>query len=166
MPAWTPADNFLLGQNIDETSTTQKHTLGQIKEAKHATYGVGEFIYLLGVASTVVGSPVTYSASTWQTTLAAVGTNLPQPVAFAMSANVAAQYGWYQIGGLAVAKKAVGTSLAAQATVGVKTTALVAASGTGKEITGALVATVASAKSDVSTVLLLISRPVLQGRIT
>lgn len=164
--AYTIAENTLLGQAIADTSTTKKHTLGMIVRAKDPTYGMGEFIYLLGVASTVVGSAVNYRLSTWQTALAAVGANLPERVAFAMSANVATQYGWYQISGQAVAKKAVGTSFAAAATVGVKTTGLVAASGTGKEISGALVAVVASAKSDVSTVLLLIDRPRMQGRIT
>lgn len=164
--AWTPAENTLLGQNIDETSTTAKHRLGTIVRAKHDTYGGGEFIYLLGVASTVDGSAVTYDSAAWQTTLSAVGANLPRRVGFARSANVAAQYGWYQISGLTVAKKAVGTSLAAAAAVGVKTTGLVASTGTGKEIAGAIVVTVASAKSDVSTVLLSIDRPTLQGRTT
>ncbi len=65
-------------------------------------YGVGEFVYLKGVASTVVGSAVTFQYGDYQTTLtvaAAVGL-----VAFAMSANVANQYGWYQIRGLAVSE--------------------------------------------------------------
>lgn len=163
---WFPAENVLIGQNIDETSTTKKHALGTIVRMKHATYGAAEFIYLLGIASTVVGSPVTYSLVTWITALAAVGTNKPQPLAFAMSANGAAAYGWYQISGHTIAKKAVGTSLAAGAAVGVKTVGLIAASGTGKEIFGALVAVVASAKSDVSTVALITNRPHMQGRVT
>jgi hypothetical protein len=46
------------GQAISDTSTTAKHPLGTIVQAKDLAstdYGVGEFIYL-GVASTVVGS--------------------------------------------------------------------------------------------------------------
>jgi len=106
MADWTPAGNFLVGQNVDETSTTQNHALGTIVAMKHATYGVGEFIYLQGVASTAVGSVVTYNADDHSTTLAvadAVG-----PVATAMSACVASNYGWYQIGGKGVAKVLTG----------------------------------------------------------
>ncbi len=154
-------------QPIAETSTTKKHELGQVVWAFDSTYGWGEFVYLVGVADTIVGSCVTYDVgTTWVTTLSAVGASLPRPVAFAMSANVASQYGWYQISGRAVAAKAVGTSLAAAAAIGVKTTGLVSASATGKELAGAIVAAVASAKSDVSTVTLVISRPHHSGRIT
>ena len=56
-------------QPITEVSATARHPLGTIVRAKDPTYGEGEFIYLLGVASTVVGSCVTYNATTWQTTL-------------------------------------------------------------------------------------------------
>ncbi len=76
--------------------------LGKIISAVDPTYGNGEFIYLLGVASTVVGSAVIYNPDDYSTTLAvadAIG-----PVAIAMSANVASQYGWYQIQGKGVAK--------------------------------------------------------------
>lgn len=166
MASWIFSEPNIVNQAIADTSTTQNHPLGKIVRAKHSTYGSGEFIYLLGVANTAVGSAVSYEPSTYQTALAPVGTNLPRPIAFAMSANGAASYGWYQIGGLAIAAKAVGTSLAAAAAVGVKTIGLVAASGSGKEVQGALVAAVASAKSDVSTVKLMINRPHMQGRVT
>jgi hypothetical protein len=39
---------------------------------------------------------------TFQTTLAPSTANLAQPLAVAMGANVAGQYGWYQISGQAV----------------------------------------------------------------
>jgi hypothetical protein len=45
-------------QDIADTSTTQNHVLGTIVQAKDiasTAYGSGEFIYLLGVASTVLG---------------------------------------------------------------------------------------------------------------
>ena len=164
--AYTPAENVLLGQAIDENSTTQKVDLGTVVRCKDPTYGAGEFIYLLGVASTAVGSLVTYNVSTWATTLAAVGTNLPRPIAIAMAATVASEYGWYQISGVAVAKKTATVSLAANAAVGVLTIGLAAGTGSGKEIQGALVAAVASAKSDVTTVQLITNRPHMQGRVT
>lgn len=92
-------------QPIAETSTTQNHTLGTRVQAQDPTYGVGEFIYLSGVASTAVGSWVTFNQDDNSTTLLAA--NAIGPVAVAMSANVASSYGWYQIYG-----KAVGAALA------------------------------------------------------
>jgi hypothetical protein len=97
--------NALAGtQAIADTSTTAQHPLGQIVVAKDPSYGAGEFIYLLGVASTAVGSWVTYNLDNGSTTLLAA--NAIGPVAVSMSANVANQYGWYQIQG-----KAIGAAL-------------------------------------------------------
>jgi hypothetical protein len=90
-------------QPIAETSTTQKHSLGRIIQAvdKATTaYGVGEFIYLKGAASVAVGTVVTYNADDYSTTRLAA--NAIGPVAVAMSACVADQYGWFQIQGKAV----------------------------------------------------------------
>ena len=42
-------------QSIADTSTVQNHALGTIVRAVDETYGEGEFVYLKGVASTVVG---------------------------------------------------------------------------------------------------------------
>lgn len=159
--------NGLLGaQKLADTSTTRLHPLGTIVRAYDPTYGEGEFIYLLGVANTAVGSIVTYNATTWQTALAPVGTNKAQPVAVAMSANVASQYGWYQISGIAVVKKTCTVSLAANAAVGVLTVGLIAGTGSGKEVQGALVAAVASATAGRTTVQVVLNRPHMQGRVT
>lgn len=100
-----PAAGF---QPIAVTDTIKNHALGTIVTGIDPVYGGGEFIYLLGVASTVVGSMVTWNGNTtgtptYQTTLGAVTAGQAQPVAFAMAANVATQYGWYQIEGQAVA---------------------------------------------------------------
>jgi hypothetical protein len=101
----TPQIGF---QPISQTSTTiGPHALGTVVKGVDPVYGEGEFIYLLGVASTVAGSLVTWNGNssgtpTYQTTLAPSTVGLAQPVAVAMSANVATQYGWYQIGGNAV----------------------------------------------------------------
>lgn len=91
-------------QPIADTSTTQQHALGTIVRAEDRGSngnGSGEFIYLKGAASTVAGSWVTYNLDDGSTTLLAA--NAIGPVAVAMSANVANQYGWYQIQGKAVA---------------------------------------------------------------
>ena len=90
---------------IDETTANQAVALGTIVQASDPTLGSGEFIYLKGLASTVVGSWVTYNSSDNTTTLLAA--NAIGPVAIAMSPCVANEFGWYQISG-----KAVGLALA------------------------------------------------------
>ncbi len=101
-----PTVNFLpttssMGlQPIAQSSATQQHPLGYIIQAADVTYGQGEFIYLLGVASTIAGSIVCYNSKTGVTVLAVhSGATSVGPVAVAMSANVASQWGWYQISG-------------------------------------------------------------------
>lgn len=93
-------------QPIATNSTDQKHPLGLIIQATDPTYGTGEFIYLKGVASTAVGSWVVYNGDDFSTTL--LGANAIGPVAVAMSASVASQYGWYQISGKAIGKALTG----------------------------------------------------------
>jgi hypothetical protein len=105
--AFTPVENMLGIQPLGLSSTTQNHDLGTVIRARDPIYGQGEFIYLKGVASTIVGSVVTWGGvatgtPTFQTTLAPATANLGQPIAVAMSANLAAAYGWYQISGQAV----------------------------------------------------------------
>lgn len=118
----------VIQQAIADTSTTAKHDLGTIVRAVDPTYGVGEFIYLKGVASTAVGSWVTVHEDGFTTSLLAA--NDIGRVAVAMSANVADQYGWYQISG-----KAVGKALASYADNG-----LVYATATAGSIDDAVVA--------------------------
>jgi hypothetical protein len=98
---WRIIDGRIGLPAITDTSTTKKAPLGTIVQAEDPTYGVGEFIYLTGVASTVVGSWVGYFPATGATILATA--NGTYPLAVAMSANVASQYGWYQISGVATA---------------------------------------------------------------
>ena len=146
---------------------TPPATLGQVVRAFDPTYGEGEFILLVGVASTVVGSLVTYNTTTYQTALSPNTANLAQPVAVAMSANLAASFGWYQIGGLAVIKK---TAVAVNAGVSVFQSAttgrIMATAASGKAILGAKSANLATVASTVSTVIVSINRPHLQGQVT
>jgi hypothetical protein len=105
--AYRGTDEVIGMQPIANTDTVQNHTLGMVVNAIDPVYGGGQFIYLKGVASTVVGSVVTYDGATtgtptYQTALAPATANLAQPLAVAMSANVAAQFGWYQVVGSAV----------------------------------------------------------------
>lgn len=144
-------------QPISETSTEKKHPLGTIIQAQDPTFGSAEFIYLKGIGSTVVGSIVNYDTS-FTTALNTTALDKARPLAIAMSANVANQYGWYQISGLAVATKANTTSFAAGAGLAAGS-GLAIAVASGLIINGALVAVVASAKSDVTSVRVMINRP-------
>ena len=101
---WAVTDRIALNQAINVTSTTQAHPIGMRVKARDigsTNYGEGEFIYLVGVASTAAGDAVVYDVSdgsTVRTVAASKG-----PLGIAMSANVASSYGWYQIHGLGVA---------------------------------------------------------------
>lgn len=145
---------------------TPPMTLGKIVRAVDPTYGEGEFICLKGVASTTVGSLVTYDGTTYQTTLAATTANQGRPCAFAMAATTAALFGWYQIGGTAVAAKSTGSNFAATVALGVISTGKVGAVGSGKQILGARTANAATVASATTTVTVVIQRPHLQGRVT
>lgn len=115
-------------QPFAETSTVAKHPLGTIAEGLDPTYGPGTFVYLKGVASTAIGSWVTFNYDDGTTALLAA--NAIGPVGVAMSANVANQYGWYQRRGKAVAKVATGFvdngNVYATATAGTADDAIVA----------------------------------------
>lgn len=157
-------------QQIAVTSTEQKHPLGTITKGIDPTLGEGEFIYLLGVASTVVGLAVSYNATTYQTTLLPSTANLSAPVAWAMSANVAAQYGWYQIAGLVKAlKSAVKADPAVNAQrvyISGTTGRVMQTSAAGKCIMGAARANLTTVTSTTSLVTLSVNRPHCQGPIT
>lgn len=171
MPIANTDSGVLSPSSVSSGSTTYTPTPplrpGMIVRAQDPTYGEAEFILLAGVASTAVGSLVTYNTTSFTTALAPIGANKPQPIAVAMSANTAATtWGWYQISGIAVMKKQCTVSLAAGATVGVLSAGLVAGTGSGKEIQGALVAAVASAAAGRTTVQVVVNRPHMQGRVT
>ena len=158
------------GQAIATTSTDKLHPLGTIVKGWDPTLGDGEFIYLLGVASTVVGMAVSYNATTYQTTLLPNTSNLSTPVAWSMSINVAASYGWYQIGGLVKAlKTAVKADPAVNANriyISATTGRVMQTSAAGKCIMGATRANLTTVTSTTSLVTLSVNRPHAQGPIT
>lgn len=168
-----PQAGFLPIANTDSGITTVGGTtvptpplaLGQIVKAFDPTFGVGEFILLAGVASTAVGSMVTYNTVSYTTALAPVTANLGQPVAFAMSANTSAStWGWYQISGVAVAAKSTGLGLANNVAIAVNSAGKVGTNASGKQVLGARTAN--STVSATTTVRLIIDRPHMQGRVT
>lgn len=93
---------WVVPQAIEVNSATQLLPLGTRVKATDPTYGEGEFVYLKGVASTAVGSLVVINPDDWSTKLFAA--NDIGSVAFAMSACVANEFGWYQIYGKAIGK--------------------------------------------------------------
>ena len=149
---------------------TPPTVLGSVKRAFDPTYGEGEFILLQGVAGTAVGALVTYDSTTYQTALCPSTANLARPVAVAMSANLAATFGWYQISGSAVVLKQTNHQIAGNLAVGISSSAgkIVASSsaGAGKEIEGARKSVSGTASSASTTVVIVIDRPAMQGRIT
>lgn len=152
-------------QAIDETSTTANHALGDIVSAKDPVYGAGEFVYLKGIASTVVGSLVDYDVYLGTTALSPATTGVG-PVAVAMSANVASQYGWYQIAGAAVVKAPNAMTVGADvfmlaATPGSVDDAAVA----GEQILNAKVSATTGTPSS-GLAVIQINRPLHQGQIT
>lgn len=154
-------------QPIADTATTQKHTIGTMVRASDPSFGEGEFVYLLGVTGTIVGSLVTYDATTGQTALT---THVPvqaRPVAVAMSANVGTQWGWYQINGLAVIKKSA-VLIAAQVTLALSATTgrVKGTSTSGLQIANARSANLATISATVSVITAHINRPHLQTQIT
>ncbi len=99
----------VIPQAIADTSTTKLCNLGaRVRAVDMATtaYGEAEFIYAIGVASTVVGSVALINSDSYQTSLAVA--NDKGQLGLAMSINVAGQYGWYQIAGKGVADVATG----------------------------------------------------------
>lgn len=163
--AYRITDQLIGAQPIadTETSATAKHPLGTIVRAVDPTFGEGEFIYLMGVASTTVGAVVSYdvaSTEKYQTKLATTAVAKSFPLAVAMSANLAGDFGWYQISGLAVASKLVATSLVVSSTIAVSGGEVIA-SATSNIVQGAMTALVASANTSASviTVQVMLNRP-------
>ena len=149
------------------TIPTPPNQLGAIVRAVDPTFGEGEFIFLAGVASTVVGSMVVWDGTTYATTLAAITANQGRPIAFAMSANVAATtFGWYQIGGTAVALKTTTNKFLAKVALGVTSVGKVGSVSSGKQILNARTANAATVASATTTVQVVINRPGLMGRVT
>lgn len=98
---WQALEPIGIG-DLTVTGTTKLWPLGfrcKAKDMGTTEYGFGEFIYLQGVASTVRGSAVLIKDDYTTSLLTARDIGA---VAVALSANVASQYGWYQILGTGV----------------------------------------------------------------
>jgi hypothetical protein len=156
-------------QPIAVTDTVKRHLTGTIIQAQDPVYGSGEFIYLLGVASTTIGDVVTFVTSDGVTqngsTTRWAGTAItPVPLAVAMSANVSGQYGWYQIQGSAVVNAsgtvAAGDKAHFQATAQVTSTVVAS-----KQVIG-MIASSAQAVPVSGQAIYILERPSAQSAIT
>lgn len=102
LPAFKMTDPVLGLPALDDVSSTARVPVGTRCQGIDGTYGPGEFIYLKGVASTAVGSLVTFYPDDYTTALLVA--NAIGQVAVAMAATVANTYGWYQIYGKGACK--------------------------------------------------------------
>ena len=150
-------------QPLAVTSDVIKHPLGLIIQAADPAYGAGEFIYLKGVASTAIGDVVEYDNYGGSTTRWAGTAGTGKPLAVAMSANVASQWGWYQISGIAVVNIS-GTVAAGDKAFWQATGVLSSTQVNGKQVEGA-VAVSANAVPAAGQALYQINRPSSQGQI-
>jgi len=125
---WVIAENALGYPGIGSVAGASDVAAGTIVRGRHPTLGGGEFIFLKGVASTAIGSWVTYDMDDGGTVLLAA--NAIGPVAIATAATVANTGGWYQISGkasgLALASFADNANVYATATAGSVDDAVVA----------------------------------------
>ena len=103
---WRPAAGWCSTPVIEASELTQQFPLGAVIDMQSAEVGMGKAIYLQGVASTVVGSWVTFSPDDWTTALLVPGAQ--GQVGIALSANVAGQFGFYQVFGKAIGRAATG----------------------------------------------------------
>ena len=162
-------EGILTASSVSSGSTTTIPTPpavpGQIVKAFDPVFGMGEFILLKGVSSTVVGSMVVINFTNYTSVLCPVTANLGAPVAISMTANTSSSnWGWYQIEGVAVVAKSTGLGLANNVALGVNSVGKVGTSASGKQILGAR--TVNSTVSATTTVQVILNRPHLQGRVT
>lgn len=157
-------------QPLTDTSTTQQHPLGTRvlgldDNPAASNKGEAAFIYLKGVASTLVGSLVDYDQFL-ATTALSPATGGVGPVAVSMSANVANQFGWYQVCGIAAVRAPNAMTVGADvhmlaATPGSVDDAAVA----GEQILNAKVSTTTGTPS-AGLALIEINYPFHQGQIT
>ena len=170
--AFYPTENQIGLKAFANIDTTTALPFGTIVRGVDSASGKGggEFIYLPGVASTVVGSLVTYNPIAKTTTLCPDTANLAQPVAVAMAAvATTGNFGWYQIAGVAVIKKGA-VSVLPNVPVFIGTAAgagrITSLASAGKELLNARSVNTTTIASGTSTVNVLINRPFAQGQIT
>lgn len=148
--------------------TVAKYPVGTVVQGYDPVLGYGEFIYLPGVAAIALGDAVLYDLNPAGPTTTrhsnATGSNSGRPVAFAVTACVAGEFGWFQIGGTAIVSTVAGTvagNMMGAATAGSVGNTVDA----GDQILGARISTAVgtpAANKSYAT----LNRPSVQGQIT
>jgi hypothetical protein len=149
----------------DATAVVQ---VGTIVSMFDEIQGWGEFIYLPGAASLAAGDLVLYDTTPGAASVTrhtnATGSNTGRPVAIAMAAIGATQFGWYQISGLAIVNTVSGQ--VAGVMMGTATAGQVGnTADAGDQILNARLTT-ARGTPAANQAYALIQRPFVQGQIT
>lgn len=152
--------------NVDSSMLVPAGTVATFRDA---VLGGGEFIYLLGIVNTILGSIVTYQLSdgvslNGTTALWAGTANSGKPLAVATAAIVASDWGWYQIGGAAIVATS-GTVTAGNPLYFNAAGIAQAAAVNGKQIIGAL-STSANGVPTTNQTIVTLDRPMVQSQIT
>lgn len=175
--AWKTGPNSPLGVSnanpaIPDTPTTAPYPyvlpLGTIATFFEDTQGPAELIYLPGIANLVSGDVVEYDLTPGAQLIVrhsnATGSNSGRPIAVAVGAPQAGQYGWFQISGVAIVNVTAGSAVGAAfatATAG----SLNSAADAGDQIMNTRLVT-AIATPAAGKAYLMLNRPCVQGQIT
>ena len=152
--------------NID-ASAARTVTVGTVVRgvdtASTATGG-GEFVYLPGVGSNIIGALVSYNPLSKVVTLSPTAASSGLPVAVSMTANTTTtSYSWYQIAGVATIKKtAIKINPSAKVAVSATAGRILGGSTAGKSVCNAISVNAATVASATSTVQVFINRPFLE----
>lgn len=171
--AWKTASNPALGLanfNPVVVDTTAVTPVGTIACAYDDVYGMGEFIYLPGVAATVSGDLVHYDLSpvgvvTTRAVSAAGVTNSGRPLAVALGAVLAGQFGWYQIAGVAIVNVAAGAVAGVAGLTGANAGSLTSTLSAGNQVLGARLSSAIGVPA-AGKAYYTMNRPCMQGQIT
>jgi len=188
-PVWVSTTTGLAGQGVAPgnvwttdgvtiTGTTvgvggipypQPGMIQMFRDIGTSSLGIGEFIWLQGVASTAAGDIVTYTVSDGTlngTTVRWAGTaNSGWPVAVATAATVANTQGWYQIGGAAIVNVSGAVTVGSQAYY-ISTATLASAAVNGKQILSAQFSGASGTWVSANQAVVTIDRPHVQGQTT
>jgi hypothetical protein len=156
------------GFNLTDVDVVARVPVGTVIKGYDDVQGEGEFIYLPGAAAIAQGDVVLYDLAPGAQFITrhsnATGSNSGRNVAFAVVPVLAGQFGWFQIGGVAIASAVAGT--VAGVMMGSATTGSVSNTvDAGDQILGARISTavgVPLANKSYAT----INRPYVQGQIT
>ena len=163
--AFNSTEVSAIPQRFTDVSNTAQNPVGSIVRGVDPTYGAAEFIYLPGVTANVAGSVVYYDLGTPAVILALATANMGRPLAVSMSAATGAQYGWYQISGVAVVQTNGTLTSAALPLYLAGAGQVTSTSAAGKQVVNA-VSSSATGVPAAGLALATIQRPFAQGAIT